>query len=313
VKKKNSKWELIEEVVSILEKAISPDSQVEHNVLLPDLTESSKKRQCDVVIRSGRPPRETITIVEVQDRNSKFDITFFDGLCTKMRKVGAQHLVCVSRKEFPESIIREAKKQGPTVRLVTLKELHDSFPVNFIENCIYVSERNILEIIDVKIGVEKGCLPPSRDETSSIDESLFVYSSEQNILSMKDLINLYIDSQERLNKRLYEGTISLNIQLPENKMKLWHIKNDIKTEIINLSLNVSVDIKRTKAPVGFLSYKQLDTDGPLAWLMEARYTYKKQEIEIQATLVPFENGLYKFEFTKIPERLKNTLSIQEVH
>ncbi len=110
MKEEISSWEMMEEVVSILEKSISPDSRVERNVLLFDLSGSSVKRQCDIVIRSGTPPRETISIVEVQDRSKRFDVTFFDGLCTKMRKVGAQHLICVSRQEFPKSIIKEAIK-----------------------------------------------------------------------------------------------------------------------------------------------------------------------------------------------------------
>ncbi len=166
MKKSDPKWKLIEEVVSIIEKEISPESHVEHDVWLPDLTESSKKRQCDIVIRSGKPPRETITIVEVQNRSKKFDITLFDGLCTKMRKVGAQHLICVSRKGFPESIKKEAIKQGPTVRLITLEKLKEGdWPFNIFENCIFISEKNILEIQNLKLGVRKGCIPSSYNQS----------------------------------------------------------------------------------------------------------------------------------------------------
>ena len=109
------KWKLVEYVVKLIEQAISPDARVEHDVWLPDLTEASNKRQCDIVIWTGSLPRETITIVEVQDRNKPFDINTFDGLCKKMRKVGAQHLICVSKQDFPSSIINEvnpANKNG---------------------------------------------------------------------------------------------------------------------------------------------------------------------------------------------------------
>lgn len=35
------KWKLVEHVVNLIEQSLSPDSKVEHDVWLPDLTESS--------------------------------------------------------------------------------------------------------------------------------------------------------------------------------------------------------------------------------------------------------------------------------
>jgi len=62
-----SDWLTIEKLVQLIEKSISPESLVEHNIFLPDLTSrSNAKRQCDIVIKSGKPPRQTLTIVEVQ-------------------------------------------------------------------------------------------------------------------------------------------------------------------------------------------------------------------------------------------------------
>ena len=50
------KWKLVEKVIAILEKAISPNSHIEHNKKLLNLNSSTgKKRQCDVVIKSGIP------------------------------------------------------------------------------------------------------------------------------------------------------------------------------------------------------------------------------------------------------------------
>jgi len=115
-------WKLREQVVARLEQALSPDSRVELDVRLPAL-DGSGLRQCDVLIRSGRPPRETLTIVEVQKRGKPVDVNTFDGWCVKMRSVGAQHLLCVSSHDFPKSIKTKARGLGPTVRLLTLKSL----------------------------------------------------------------------------------------------------------------------------------------------------------------------------------------------
>jgi len=66
----NRDWKNLEHIVQLIEKSISPEAVVEHNQFLPVIgSPTGAKRQCDVVIRSGQKPRETITIVEVQDRN----------------------------------------------------------------------------------------------------------------------------------------------------------------------------------------------------------------------------------------------------
>ena len=130
------KWRIVERVVALLEQSLSPAARVKHDVYLPDRTLSNEsRRQCDVVIWSGQPPRETITIVEVQDRNQRVDINTFDGWCRKMERVGAQHLICVSTTGFPRSVKEEALRRGPTVRLVTLQDLEESdWPISFVDS-----------------------------------------------------------------------------------------------------------------------------------------------------------------------------------
>jgi hypothetical protein len=57
------KWKLVERVVALIEKSLTPDAQVQHNISLPDIT-TRHPRQCDVVIRYGKPPRQTLSIVQ---------------------------------------------------------------------------------------------------------------------------------------------------------------------------------------------------------------------------------------------------------
>ena len=129
-------WKLKEKIVTIIERHLEHDAVVERDRNLPVLTsKSGRTRQCDVVITEGAKPRQTISIVEVQDRGSKPTINDFEGWVTKMRQVGAQHLICVSEQGFPSSIEERADELGPTIRLLTLKQLeeHSSpFPSVFI-------------------------------------------------------------------------------------------------------------------------------------------------------------------------------------
>ncbi len=133
------KWKFTEYLVQLIEKSIDPDSTVEHNAFLPDLTSTNgTTRQCDIIIRKGTPPRETITLVEVQDRIEKVELNQFQGWVSKMKDVGAQHLICVSRAGFPDSIKEKAKQSGNTIRLVTITKTDaNKIPINLFggKNC----------------------------------------------------------------------------------------------------------------------------------------------------------------------------------
>lgn len=117
-------WKTAEHIAAMLEKAVSPDAMVQHNVFLPVIGRPNRKpRQCDVVVTYGKEPRTSRAIVEVQKRNRKPDITTFDGWVAKMREVGAQQLICVSEHGYPQSIIdKVALEIGPTVKLMTLRQ-----------------------------------------------------------------------------------------------------------------------------------------------------------------------------------------------
>jgi hypothetical protein len=121
--KHEPRWKIIQRVVALLEKSITPKAEVSHDVMLPDVT-TGHLRQCDVVLKLGRPPRQFVAIVEVQDRTSKVKIGTLGDWWQKMHAVGAQSLICVSTLDYPQSVKDEvAKKLGPSVTLVTLREL----------------------------------------------------------------------------------------------------------------------------------------------------------------------------------------------
>ena len=113
-------WKAAEKLVAAIEQSLAPGAIVEHNVQLPVLGQN-RFRQCDVVLRVGRKPREQLFIIEVQRRGSKPDINTFGGWLRKMDEVGASGLICVSEAGFPDSIIQDvANRVGPKVKLITL-------------------------------------------------------------------------------------------------------------------------------------------------------------------------------------------------
>jgi len=121
---KQKGWKIKEKVVAIIESYIDKEARVSHDLNLPVIgSPSNRKRQCDVVIVQGKEPRTTMSIIEVQKRKSKPNINDFNGWLEKKEEVGAQHLICVSEKGFSNSIKEKADLVGPSVRLLTLKEL----------------------------------------------------------------------------------------------------------------------------------------------------------------------------------------------
>lgn len=138
----------LERLVEAIERSLAPDSIIERNVRLPILaSKSGATAQCDIVIRTGKPPRQTITIMEVQDRQTPVDINEFRGWQQKLHDVGAQHLYCVSRKPFPQSIKEKAALSGNSVKLITLSELDvEQIPIDFFKTTFIFHDVDVLSI-----------------------------------------------------------------------------------------------------------------------------------------------------------------------
>jgi hypothetical protein len=121
------KWKIKEQLVAALEKSLSSEAVVEHDVKLAILGQPGKWRQFDVVIRLGKPPREQILTVEVQDRSRPVNIDQVRAWLAKMEEVGGHGLVCVSKAGFEGAVKYEVShKLGPRVRLLTLTDADSS-------------------------------------------------------------------------------------------------------------------------------------------------------------------------------------------
>jgi len=298
-----SDWEYFEKLVAFIEKKISPDSKVEHDVNINDLTKDSNKRQCDVIIRTGEPPRETTTLVEVQNRSRGFNITFFDGLIEKMRKVGAQHLIVVSRKKFPESIINESKRLGNTIRLVYFDEnaFLDSELPRFTDNSIIVTSKNILKIHNVSIGVKKGELSKiNRSKDMNTQEKFFFI--ENDFISINEIVNIYCHAD--VNYDSYQVEFSFDSDSIDKEI---YIIDSITKEkfIIHLKLSASVQIQNIKLPINYISYSQVGYDDSLAVVMYANGIWNGEETHVTSVMKKRNDGFH-MSIYDTSENLKNS-------
>lgn len=290
--KQEAKWKTVERIVKLLEQTLALNAKVESNVMLPVLTSNiGAKRQCDVVVWSGESPRETITIVEVQDRKRKVDVNTFDGWCTKLVEVGAQHLICVSRIGFSERVKEKALQRGPTIRLVKLEELkEDQWPTGIIDNCIpylqVLPKDTHIKLIPRRGGDK---LPEPLDHT--INDTIFQYQGQEMMFSIRDFINMHV-----LKQNLAEGTHQFFFTWPtENYLTGLYIANNYQTPVFVL-VHGTIEVKRYQVPLSFSSYKQVDqmnTESPIAWLMEAIGSINGEETEIRITFLPDKEGLLR--------------------
>lgn len=291
-------WEIKEEVVRLLEATISPDSKVERNVQLPNLSsQRGAKCQCDVVIKSGRPPRETISIVEVQYRGTKVDINTFRGWCEKLRDVGAQHLICVSEKGFPDSIIEKAEKMGPSVRLLTLKEIESAevTKLDFFSNTITNPRRELIQTFDVKLDFKNDSNTGVFPIQFTMDSKDFKYRDVW--VSAKDLLFQFLDITERDGAIYGDGKHIVELSLPiENESFSVRIGDEIK-EVIRLYLKLEVDILNRTIPITYSQYKQIELEDTQAWLLEAQVFQNDEEVDLKLVFVPTTDGGYRLSFS----------------
>jgi len=287
-------WEEMEEVVKLLERAISPEDSVERDVNLPSLSSrSGAMRQCDIVIKHGRPPRQTISIVEVQKRNRKVDINTFGGWCEKLREVGAQHLICVSQVGFPQSIREKAKQTGPSVRLLTLKEMesNDEWPINFLSNTVKNPRRKLVKIENAYINYENDTDTDKQEFYFNLNDKVFALNGIR--LSVFEVFLGYMDYLEGTGTIFESGTHDIEIKLPISGMNISCEIDGLMKNVILLTATYTMDVLNRNIPLQRLKYEQIEYAGALAWLLKAKVYQNDIECELQVVLIPERTGQYR--------------------
>jgi len=296
----------LEHLVQLIEKSISPDATVEHDVDMPILNSSiGATTQCDIVIRSGMPPRETVTLVEVQDRGSKVKPNDFRGWRQKLQEVGAQHLICVSRQEFPASIKEQASLSGSAIMLITIKEATpDTLPLDFIR-LHYQFKHFDLKAINY--------LKPSMSKSEAI------------FLGVRDAIHgkKTLDSNERCWSLDGQNLVSLFIicrdfYSPPNGVAsgVGRIKFDLKDgpplyyflNGILIKVGLECEFKWTneiiEKPFSILTYEQ-NKYGALAWVAEITHESPKGKVVFRVPMVKTGgNYVVSSFYAELPENVE---------
>lgn len=298
---KNQDWKIKEKVVAILEQNIEKNSRVKHDVQLPVLiSRKGRKRQCDVVITQGKKPRQTISIVEVQKRNSKTDINTFGGWLTKMEEVGAQHLICVSEKGFPSSIIEKAELIGPSVRLLTLAQLEKkSWPIpasNFQEEMDHtVYEKLIgLEYVPIHLIRADPKKPKIRPNPSPFEKIFRTESGK--LISVNDLMDFhFFSSKENLDSLPIQNDIKITVHFKWDEKEGLEFMSDYNGWLKMKELKVHFQLSKKKIEIKWHAseYKQINF-GELMWVLNGKFKIGGKTNDIIIPIEKNEDNEYVF-------------------
>lgn len=285
--KREPKWKMIERVVGLLEAALDPDAKVEHNVDLPDLATPGHTRQCDVVVTTGPQHRRTRTIVEVQRRGRKVEVAHFDGWVAKMRTVGAQHLICVSSAGYPLSITDKAAQLGPTVRLITLKELEGNSPlVQGALGKVRVRQVGTTDFPKIELLVKKPAhVGPGLGEILQHETNFLTAQGEK--LSLNQIAQRLLNAH-RISDNLEPGTHPVQFETSDS---LTFIQNEAFGPV-RLRFTANVVVHDVGVSCEVLEYKHSSEDDPLAWILIGETPRPDAEgvYELKVTFRPGSDG-----------------------
>ena len=288
----DSGWETREKVIAIIERHLSQDAKIERDVRLPVLYSLSDKRQCDIVISDGEEPRQTISIVEVQKRRTKPSVADFDGWYQKMRDVGAQHLICVSEKGFPKSVDNKVDRIGPTVRLLTFRQLEKSgwpIPSSFfsenLENVRYEKLNGIQMEYQHLVRVNKIQLPNPFDKIFRINA--------EKLVSINDMMDWHLF---RIPKNLSElprnQLITLTVNFKPNFGELEFLTPESSWVMLKkLIIQIGLIIQEEMITWESATYEQKGW-GEIGWVLKGNAVIDGKKIEIVIPLKKTIPGEY---------------------
>lgn len=284
-----NKGKYFEEIVELIEQSIDPSAKVERDVQMPILnSQNEDTRQCDIVITTGKIPRQTITIVEVQNRSKKPTPNDVGGWIDKLNEVGAQHLICVSRKGFSKSVKERAKRSGEKVRLIKLSEVaRDKIPLGFFDLKASYQEFNLDRVLANRFDLNADDLTVYGLNENTIqlkhlssNEKIFSFD-KKNLVSLKDIC---MDSVPILDEA---GSGKQKISIDQNNPFYLFKKN------VFIRLSIYLEFEWTKTfeliPIDTLSYEQNEY-GVLAWLVEGRLETVNGWIHFRTPITKFEDG-----------------------
>ena len=304
------KWKLAEHAVKLLEESLDPHAQVTHNEWLIEAV-TKNRRQCDVVIRSSSPGYPRLTIVEVQDRAKKVDISFLEGWISKADKLDADCLVCVSVMGFTDSAEREASLHGDKIRLMTLCDT-ESFP----DFCRVRSVPIVFsDGIDEKVVIDR---PASSKPEKEIRNSAKVYLCEAlaGIVSVEDIVRAYqADARMTvLEDRKQQGKEEIRIQIHDLGQEGWQTRfvaggEDIPVRGVFIVTRYAV--RTVEFPLTILAYERQLLGGVVSWIATASIRVANEERLFRMTFTPQEGG--DITVTMAPPTLPQGFNLESIN
>ena len=280
------KWLETEKLVHLIESSLNKDSEVLHNQQLPVINcPTGRTRQCDIVIVSGNISRKTTTIVEVQNRKSKVDINTFIGWLGKMEEVGAQHLICVSMKPFPKSIIEKAKQKGNSVLLINLNDNNEisKIPPNILMSKSSFHNFDIHEIFELTLGLNQKELDQYGIKESDIKLDHFTANTKAFSFDKKTIFSIHEISLEVIKSLEYKVNEVFEIIYTEEQ-DLYLYFNDFFLKLREFSVKIKWSNTVREMIPTIISYEQIG-DGVLAWVVDFNYKEDDKYINVKATFV----------------------------
>lgn len=285
-------WKDIERLVRALEQSVSPAAKVEHDVQLPHLDSAiGAKSQCDIVITEGSVARPFLTIVEVQSRKTQVKINEFLGWLNKRDLVGAQKLICVSRRGFSSTIREQAAKQGGRVALVHLRELEPSaLPLDFVSFHLQYRHFELRSIIEFRAGISRSHLEELgiRDEfvknagrkSNAVDK---IWSFDRrSLVSLEEVLKLALEGA---------GDFSGVARVSAN----MDVENQIYTVFDGNFIRASIDVefdcvnRLYSVPMSTLVYEQMEF-GALGWVLEGHLKTDYGDVKAKIPITRQEGG-----------------------
>lgn len=255
-------WRYTEKIVQRLEQCLAPDAKVQRDQKLPSLI-TGFTRQCDVTILRNPGPRQTLTIVEVQDRGKKVEIGDYTDWREKRDEVGANCLLCVSEQGFPESVIAHAKTQGDRVRLLTLSELEgEHWPLKIVGREMRLVEVGS-ELINLQ-PIEAGTvIRPPRTMRIEKGAPIFRCGESTTLLSAMELGKRTASMRTEFQS-LPVGVHPRRVVLtPPAGTPFSLVHEGMTTPLKTVIFDLKVHIKRHKISLNCSGYVQYDHKGTL--------------------------------------------------
>jgi hypothetical protein len=215
----------------------------------------------------------------------------------KREQVGAQHLICVSKKPFPASVIADAQRRGPAVRLVMLRELeHDQRPLECALGSAAFSVRGIGRFQTIRLlpqapwppGATPSALP---GDAPWFERDGYAYSLDEIAKHAAMSAGVPPDGIMRFVFRFRTSGEPYKF-LPMSGAP------------VHVAGVVPITVTETRADLSVSSYEQVDHDGIIAWILRGSGLHEgRDELEIKVTFTPSDDGRLRvsnMEFTGRP-------------